>query len=183
MSEEKSADTPKRSFVDPAEEKKNVRITRPPQGETIFPKMDKMIEEMKKANQSRAVIAYQLTRIADKLTGQKTKYDKDGGMVFDDDSVFVDTKPPIPPSDGTSKPVAPPVAPTPAPISATQKVKENFPQELQDLLHFNETAEHVIIKPRQYLGSENFAKIASVVREIGGEYISAGKESHFRVGK
>jgi len=39
----------------------------------------------------------------------------------------------------------------------------------------------VIIKPRQFLGSENFAKIASTVRGIGGEYISAGKESHFRV--
>jgi hypothetical protein len=34
-----------------------------------------------------------------------------------------------------------------------------------------------------FLGSENFAKIASAVRGMGGEYISAGKDSHFRVPK
>ena len=31
--------------------------------------------------------------------------------------------------------------------------------------------------------AENFAKIASIVRGAGGEYISAGKESHFRIPK
>jgi hypothetical protein len=33
------------------------------------------------------------------------------------------------------------------------------------------------------LGSENIAKIASAMRGMGGEYISAGKDSHFRVPK
>jgi hypothetical protein len=49
------------------------------------------------------------------------------------------------------------------------------------LLSFEEKVEYIIIKPRQFLGSENFAKIASIVRGIGGDYVSAGKESHFRV--
>jgi hypothetical protein len=31
------------------------------------------------------------------------------------------------------------------------------------------------------LGSENFAKIAAIVREAGGEYISMGEQSHFRL--
>lgn len=64
-----------------------------------------------------------------------------------------------------------------------EKVKASFPQDLQDMLSFDDTPEYVIIKPRQFLGSDNFAKIAALVRELKGEYISAGKESHFRVPK
>jgi len=60
-------------------------------------------------------------------------------------------------------------------------IKTLFPKDLGDMLMFEELDEDIIIKPRQYLGSENFAKIASIVRDAGGEYISAGKESHFRV--
>ena len=62
-------------------------------------------------------------------------------------------------------------------------VRSAFPKELENMLFFEEADKYVIIKPRQYLGSENFAKIASIVRSEGGEYISAGKESHFRVPK
>lgn len=58
-----------------------------------------------------------------------------------------------------------------------------FPEDLENLLNFEEKDDYIIIKPRQFLGSENFAKIASVVREIGGDYISAGKASHFRVSR
>ena len=58
-----------------------------------------------------------------------------------------------------------------------------FPSELGDLLSFEEEENYIIVKPRQYLGGENFAKIASIVRGAGGEYISAGKESHFRIPK
>jgi hypothetical protein len=39
------------------------------------------------------------------------------------------------------------------------------------------------VKPRQFLGSDNFAKIASIVREMDGDYVSAGKQSHFRIPK
>jgi len=60
-------------------------------------------------------------------------------------------------------------------------IKTLFPKDLGEMLMFEETEEDIIIKPRQYLGSENFAKIASIVRDAGGEYISAGRESHFRV--
>jgi hypothetical protein len=54
---------------------------------------------------------------------------------------------------------------------------------LENLLNFEEKEDYIIIRPRQFLGSENFAKIASAVRGMGGEYISAGKASHFRVPK
>jgi hypothetical protein len=56
-----------------------------------------------------------------------------------------------------------------------------FPEDLENLLNFEEKDDYIIIKPRQFLGSDNFSKIASVVRQAGGEYISAGKASHFRV--
>jgi hypothetical protein len=64
-----------------------------------------------------------------------------------------------------------------------EEVRMSFPPELENLLNIEERNDYIIIKPRQFLGSENFAKIASAVRGMGGEYISAGKESHFRVPK
>jgi hypothetical protein len=94
-----------------------------------------------------------------------------------------------PPSGPTTQPALPSTPPkTPTPIPALRKrgvedVRMMFPQELEDLLTFTETEDHIVIKPRQYLGSENFAKIASIIRGAGGEYISAGKDSHFRVPK
>jgi len=86
---------------------------------------------------------------------------------------------------GPPTPVAAPAAPTqPAPavrMRSVPDVRTMFPKELEDMLTFEETGKYIVIKPRQYLGSENFAKIASLVRSAGGEYISAGKESHFRL--
>ncbi len=88
--------------------------------------------------------------------------------------------------------IAPPSAPTPTPPPETfenerkkdiEDIKMMFPEDLEKLLNFEEREEYVMIKPRQFLGSENFAKIAQIVRGMGGDYISAGKESHFRVPK
>ncbi len=62
-------------------------------------------------------------------------------------------------------------------------VRVVFPEDLESLLSFEEKSDYIVVKPRQFLGSENFAKIASAVRGMGGEYISAGKDSHFRVPK
>jgi len=85
-----------------------------------------------------------------------------------------------------TQPLAGPPAPTAAPSTtertkAIEDIKMMFPEDLENLLGFEEKEEYIIIKPRQFLGSENFAKIASIVRGIGGDYISAGKASHFRV--
>ncbi|MHA1710634.1 MAG: hypothetical protein ACTSUS_00995 [Candidatus Freyarchaeota archaeon] len=64
-----------------------------------------------------------------------------------------------------------------------QGVRALFPEDLEKLLTFEEEGNYIVIKPRRYLGSENFSKIASIVRSEGGEYISAGRESHFRIPK
>jgi hypothetical protein len=94
--------------------------------------------------------------------------------------------------------VSPPIAAHPAPAlsqpipgapqtleksKVMEDVKMMFPEDLETLLSFEEKDEYIMIKPRQFLGSDNFSKIASVVRGAGGDYVSAGKASHFRVPK
>jgi hypothetical protein len=81
-----------------------------------------------------------------------------------------------------------PIAPPQAAVShegqkSLEDIRMSFPTDLEDLLNFEDKTDYFVIKPRQFLGSENFAKIASTVRNLGGEYISAGKDSHFRVYK
>ena len=77
-----------------------------------------------------------------------------------------------------------PAPSTPAASKSTvEDMRIMFPQELDNMLAFEDKGDYVMIKPKQFLGSENFAKIASTVRGIGGEYISAGRDSHFRVYK
>jgi len=71
--------------------------------------------------------------------------------------------------------------PPPQPDTKVDQIKMLFPEDLMNMLMFSEEGDGVTIKPRQFLGSENFAKIASVVRGAGGEYVSAGKASHFKI--
>jgi hypothetical protein len=88
-----------------------------------------------------------------------------------------------------SKFTQPIVAPPPAPLQIPEKtkaiedIKMMLPEELESLLSFEEKEDHIIIRPRQFLGSDNFSKIASAVRGMGGEYVSAGRGSHFKVPK
>ena len=84
-----------------------------------------------------------------------------------------------------SPPTATPTIPS-APmegIRSAKEVRESFSSDLEEMLTFEETEDHVVITPRGFLGSDNFARIASIVRSLGGEYISAGKNSHFKVPK
>lgn len=68
-----------------------------------------------------------------------------------------------------------------APASKVDEIQGKFPPLLADLLTFTEKDGMVIIKAKQFLGSDNFAKIARIIRDIGGDYISAGKDSRFEV--
>ena len=82
---------------------------------------------------------------------------------------------------------APAQTPVPAPTrqedGSTKEVRALFPKELEEMLFFEDQDEYIIIKPRRFLGSENFAKIASIIRGAGGEYVSAGRDSHFKISK
>ncbi|MDH4291775.1 MAG: hypothetical protein OEV56_04115 [Dehalococcoidia bacterium] len=66
-------------------------------------------------------------------------------------------------------------------MRGVEDVRESFSSDLEEMLIFEETGDYIVIKTRRFLGSDNFAKIASIVRSLGGEYISAGKDSHFKV--
>ncbi len=78
---------------------------------------------------------------------------------------------------------APAASVTPAKMRGIKDVKQAFSSELEGMLTFEEKENFIIVRPRRFLGSDNFAKVASVVRNLGGEYISAGKSSHFKVPK
>ncbi len=69
-------------------------------------------------------------------------------------------------------------------LRSIDDVQRAFPEDLMGMLYFEETDDYIIIRPRQYLGSDNFAKIATIIRDqFGGEYISAGKDSHFKISR
>jgi hypothetical protein len=91
----------------------------------------------------------------------------------------------VPANQPTTQPA--PQAPAPRGPQGQKKAVDDvrlaFPEDLEALLSFQEKTDYIMVKPKQFLGSENFAKIASTVRGLGGEYISAGKDSHFRVPK
>ncbi|MEM2320285.1 MAG: hypothetical protein QXS79_00135 [Candidatus Bathyarchaeia archaeon] len=57
------------------------------------------------------------------------------------------------------------------------EVQGVFPKDLLSLLIFEVKEDYIIIKPRQYLGPENFARVASIVREQFGESMSAKEEN------
>jgi hypothetical protein len=72
----------------------------------------------------------------------------------------------------------------PGGVRSAEDVQKVFPQDLSSMLYFEETDEHILVKPRLYLGSDNFRRVANIIRDqLGGEYVSAGKDSHFRISR
>ena len=60
---------------------------------------------------------------------------------------------------------------------------EMWLEEYLSMLDITEEGNNIIVKARQFLGKETFSKVVTIVKHHGGEYVSAGKESHFRVPK
>lgn len=89
-----------------------------------------------------------------------------------------------------TQPTPPPVSNLPAPakpIEMTQRVKEIIAalEPVKDLLiiDLEKSTMFVLVKPAQFLGSDNFSKVNNLIRSIGGRYVSAGKDSHFEIPK
>ena len=99
------------------------------------------------------------------------------------DTVKQETVKACPPSTSTKiTPSAAPVASVTSPVNEyIRKTKNLFEPTLETLLTFTEEGNYIVIKPIQFLGSENFAKIAQILRDNDGEYVSAGRGSHFRI--
>jgi hypothetical protein len=78
-------------------------------------------------------------------------------------------------------------APTSTPKPVSNRILEirKALDQFKDILLIDEDSStlSVIVRPKQFLGAENFAKIASTIRAIGGQYVSAGKNSHFEISK
>ena len=63
-----------------------------------------------------------------------------------------------------------------------ERAKKMFPNEIIDKLEFEVSNQNLIVKPKGYLGSKLFSELADIARnKLGGEYISAGKDSHFKI--
>ncbi len=82
--------------------------------------------------------------------------------------------------ESASAPVATAVAPT-GRLRTVEDVRMLFSSDLEEMLSFEESEDFIVVKPRGFLGRDKFSKIASIVRDAGGEYISAGKGSYFRL--
>jgi len=145
----------------------------------LLAKVEELTATLNKAsNELREVYAALKLLAVGQITAPKT--------VSASSSALYATSPPPPPPQTAPKPTTPP-APTasaePSRLRALDDIRMSFPEELEARLAFEEKDDYIIIKPKQFLGSDNFAKIASAVRGMGGEYISAGRDSHFRVPK
>ena len=61
-----------------------------------------------------------------------------------------------------------------------QKIKNSFSDKLQTMLEFTDMNEYIKVKPRQYL-KEDFARVSNICRSLNSEYISDGKNTHWRI--
>lgn len=181
MSEESKTNTEGGSFAEPPQEENTTKKTPvpiKPEEETVFTYLKDIIKAIESKE---AQLAHHLDRIATALETLVKREQINRAPAPMPTPIPVAPKPVIPPAIQ-----APTPAPAPTPVSTPtssfmDSIKAAFPKELADMLVFEDKGNMVTIKPRQYLGSENFAKIASIVRSLNGEYVSAGKESHFRV--
>jgi hypothetical protein len=85
-------------------------------------------------------------------------------------------------------------APTPAPVASNDPKLAKISAALADFkdaeqkpvltINANENTMFYIIKTTGFLGTDVFAKIARLIKtDFGGEYVSQGKASHFRISK
>ena len=87
---------------------------------------------------------------------------------------------PVPPSIMAESTVKP-AAITPSRITV-ESIKRDLSTYLKDL-DISEDAEKVVVTPKRYLGHKKFVSISSLVEEVGGTYVSAGKRSRFLIEK
>jgi hypothetical protein len=85
---------------------------------------------------------------------------------------------PQPKQPSTPQPQA--TQPKPEAVANIDILKE-FPEEVESRLTAERKGNYWIIRPKHFLGSELFAQISATVRVLHGEYVSAGKESHWMV--
>lgn len=58
-----------------------------------------------------------------------------------------------------------------------------FPEPYSEILTISDRGNYWEIKPKEFLSSSDFSEVLRIVKQYQGEYVSAGKSSHFRVPK
>jgi hypothetical protein len=58
-----------------------------------------------------------------------------------------------------------------------------FPEPYCEMLTVTDEGSHWYIKPKAFLQTADFAEIARIVKQYGGNYVSAGRSSHFNIPK
>jgi len=66
-------------------------------------------------------------------------------------------------------------------IVGIKDVRTWLGKDLADLFDFSVEGNYIIIKAKNWLRKEDFAKASAVVKQHGGEWMSLGKMSHFRL--
>jgi hypothetical protein len=68
-------------------------------------------------------------------------------------------------------------------IVSEQALLNNFPEDIANVLVAEDKGGFWSLKATLFLGKEAFAKTVAVVKQLGGKYVSSGKNSHFEVPK
>jgi hypothetical protein len=58
-----------------------------------------------------------------------------------------------------------------------------FPEPFAEMLTISDQGSYWQIKPKAFLNTGDFSEILRIIKQYSGEYVSAGKSSHFRVPK
>ena len=191
----------KRSFVDPSQfpsQKEQEKLAEKPQQPVV--QMIKVGDEevaLLKPEVALTLIYGKISKVLIELQNLNDIFQKASAKA----TTFQNIPPqPIPMKEPTTSQPKPELAPTtsqppvkaptvtaPPPTELPPRVKEIVAalESVSNLLNIDTESStmFVMVKPSQFLGSENFAKVASIVRGIGGQYVSAGKNSHFEIPK
>jgi hypothetical protein len=70
-------------------------------------------------------------------------------------------------------------------LQRIQEVKKPpiFPEPYGEMVTVRDEGDYWVIRPKEYLGTENFAEILRIVKGYNGQYVSVGKSSHFKIRK
>ena len=67
--------------------------------------------------------------------------------------------------------------------NALEKIKAKFNSKWVEFLDFEVDDQNYIIKPKKYLGANMFYELSARIHRLDGFYVSAGKNSHFKIPK
>jgi hypothetical protein len=178
MTEQPKQPEEKRSFVDP----KDVPREETPNTSPITTiKVEGKDVHLLKPEVALTLIYGRLSEIKDELKMLNSVFSK-----ASEPKTFVNPVQPTASNTPPAQSTAPLVMPPPA-TEQTPRVKEILAalEPVKDILIIDteSSAMFVMVKPSSFLGPENFAKVAQIIRSIGGQYVSAGKNTHFEIPK